>query len=176
MNYLGLDISTSVVGVTLLDDNGELIFCEAWDLRPLEKDLLVKADVVKQNLQNIKLPVDYIMIEQPLERFIQGRSSIKTILMLAKFNCLISYICKEMWGVVPEYLAATSARKKCGIVAPRGENVKEFVLKYLLDTEPNFNIEYTRHGNPKHGSFDRADSFVVARAGFELCKLKSSES
>jgi len=176
MNYLGLDISTSAVGVTLLDDNGDLIFCEAWDLRTLEKDLLVKAEVIKENLKTIRLPVDHITIEQPLQRFIQGRSSIKTILMLAKFNAIISYICKEMYGVSPEYIGATSARKKCGLVAPRGENVKEFVLKSLLDTEPNFSIEYTKHGNPKHGSYDRADSLVVAKAGHKIWKEKNSES
>jgi len=27
-------------------------------------------------------------------------------------------------------------------------------------------IEYTKFGNPKPGSFDKADSYIVAKAGF----------
>ena len=30
---LGLDISTSIIGATVLDKNGEVVYCEAWDLR-----------------------------------------------------------------------------------------------------------------------------------------------
>ena len=30
---LGLDISTSITGVTVLDNNGEVKFCDVWDLR-----------------------------------------------------------------------------------------------------------------------------------------------
>ena len=45
---------------------------------------------------------------------------------------------------------------------------KAVVLKYLLDTEPAFNVEYTKHGNPKPESYDRADAIIVAMAGYIL--------
>ena len=55
---------------------------------------------------------------------------------------------------------------------PRGEKAKEIVLKYLLDNEPNFVINYTKYDNPTPGSYDRADSMVIAKAGFNLCQKK----
>ena len=39
---------------------------------------------------------------------------------------------------------------------------------FLLDNEPSFSVEYTKHGNPKPGSYDRADSLVIAKAGHIL--------
>jgi hypothetical protein len=30
---LGLDVSTSVIGYTILDEGAKIIECEAWDLR-----------------------------------------------------------------------------------------------------------------------------------------------
>jgi len=176
MNTLGLDISTSCVGVTVLDKDGNLVVCESWDLRKTDKDLLFKAEFIEEKLRNIKQQIGFIMIEEPLQRFLPGRSSIKTILKLAKFNAIISYICKNMYGVVPEYVSANSSRKKCGIVTPKGCNVKMVVVEHFLKTEPKFTVEYTRHGNPIHGTFDRADSLVVAKVGYDIWKAKNSES
>ena len=66
----------------------------------------------------------------------------------------------------PEYIAATSARKLCGITVPRGTKAKDVVVKFLLDNEPRFMVEYTRFGNVKPECFDKADSIVIARAGY----------
>ena len=49
-----------------------------------------------------------------------------------------------------------------------------FVLKFLLDNEPSFVIDYTRNGNPKPESYDKADSIVIARAG-AICEQKNSK-
>ena len=54
----------------------------------------------------------------------------------------------------------------CGIKVPKGEKAKPVVLQYVLDNEPKFVVEYTKHGNPKPDSFDKADSWVMAKAGF----------
>jgi hypothetical protein len=39
------------------------------------------------------------------------------------------------------------------------------VLEHLLETEPAFKIEYTKHGNPRPESYDRADAIIIAKAG-----------
>ncbi len=77
--------------------------------------------------------------------------------------------------MIPEYIAATSARKKCGIKIPKGLKAKQVVIKYVIDNVPDVLIEYTKHGNPKPGSYDRADSWIIAKAGYRLWKegLKS---
>ena len=34
---LGLDISRSITGATILDEEGKIIFCESWDTRNANK-------------------------------------------------------------------------------------------------------------------------------------------
>ena len=80
----------------------------------------------------------------------------------------------DQYGIQPEYIAATSARKLCGIKVSRGQKAKQVVLNFLLDNEPSFVIEYTRNGNPKPESYDKADSIVIARAG-AICEQKNSK-
>ena len=103
---LGLDISTSITGATVLDDDGNVVFNEAWDTR------------------NKKY--------------------------------------------------ATSARKKCGITVPKGQKAKQVVIEYIVDNVPDVLIEYTKHGNPKPYCFDKADSWVVAQAGWLNCQKKEN--
>ena len=88
----------------------------------------------------------------------------------------MSWIVFDQYKIKPEYLAATSARKLCGIKIPRGQKAKAVVLDYLLKNEPSFIIEYTRHGNPKPDSYDRADSIVIARAGLVLEKQRNANN
>ena len=74
----------------------------------------------------------------------------------------------ELFEIRPEFIGATSARKQAGIKVPRGKKAKQVVLEYLLDNEPAFKIEYTKHGNPKPESYDRADAIIIAKAGYAL--------
>ena len=173
---LGLDISTSIIGATVLDVTGEVVYCEAWDLRNKRHfpNIFAKVQRFKQVMGNLyqinKYPIDSIFIEQSLMAFRPGFSSAKTILTLAKFNGILSYVCQQDFGVEPQYIGASTARKSCGIKIPKGEKAKDVVLQYVLDNEPNFVVEYTKHGNPKPGSYDRADSLIIARAGYNLWK------
>ena len=71
-----------------------------------------------------------------------------------------------MFEIEPKFIGASSARSKLGIKVPRGQKAKQVVLEHLLETEPAFKVEYTRHGNPKPNTYDKADSYVVAKAAF----------
>ena len=70
----------------------------------------------------------------------------------------------------PEYIAATSARKLCGITVPRGTKAKEVVIKHVVDNIPEIVIEKTKHDNIKPHCYDKADSWVVAKAAYESNK------
>ena len=174
---LGLDISTSMTGATVLSESGEVILCDVWDLRK-DKSFFQKVENAQAHLKTLKAShgIRQIFIEQSLQSFRSGFSSAQTLSTLARFNGTLSWLCYELFGVEPEFVGATTARKLCGIKVPRGQKAKEVVLQKILDTEPSFEIEYTKFGNPKPGSYDRADSLVIARAGYELCKERSSSS
>ena len=82
-------------------------------------------------------------------------------------------MCYNSLGLKPEYVAASSARKLSGIKIEKGKKAKEQVLKFVLDNVDAFGVEYTSRGNPKPGTADRADSWVVAKAGLEKWKEKN---
>ena len=49
---LGLDISTSITGATVIDENGKVIYNEAWDLRKY-KDFFEKASIIKEKIWQV---------------------------------------------------------------------------------------------------------------------------
>lgn len=133
---------------------------------------------VKDGLDKIRKEygtrITAVYIEQSLQSFRSGFSSAKTLSTLSRFNGIVSWLVFDQYGIQPEYIAATSARKLCGIKVSRGQKAKQVVLNFLLDNEPSFVIEYTRNGNPKPESYDKADSIVIARAG-AICEQKNSK-
>ena len=173
---LGLDVSTSITGYTIVD-NGKIILNGAWDTRKY-KNFFDKVVHVKDGLDKIRKEygtrITAVYIEQSLQSFRSGLSSAKTLSTLSRFNGIVSWLVFDQYGIQPEYIAATSARKLCGIKVSRGQKAKQVVLNFLLDNEPSFVIEYTRNGNPKPESYDKADSIVIARAG-AICEQKNSK-
>ena len=93
-------------------------------------------------------------------------SSAHTISTLMKFNGIISWICYKEFGFEPEYLSATSARKKCGILVPKGQKAKKVVMDYLIKNDKQFlpYVKYTRNNTVKPECFDIADAYVLALA------------
>jgi len=189
---LGIDISTSITGFAIVAE-GEIVFYDSIDLRKY-KNLFEKAERIKEALfklmdnyqyereehwladdQDKENKINHIYIEQSLHMFMGGKSSAKTLSTLTRFNGIVSWLAYEMFEMEPKYIAATSARKHAGIKVPRGQKAKQVVLQYLLDNEPAFKIEYTKHGNPKPESYDRADAIVIAKAGWAIEQASSKE-
>lgn len=170
----GLDISTSITGVTILDNNGEIVYNGAWDTRKY-KDFFDKAQFISKEIISLcKIyKIKKVYVEQSLQSFRSGFSSAKTLSALARFNGIVSWLIYQQTGTKPEYLSATSARKSCGIKVPRGTKAKEVVISFLLDNEPSFMVEYTKFGNIKPECYDKADSIIIARAGYH-CQLNKS--
>ena len=174
---LGLDISTSITGATVINENGKVVYNEAWDLRKY-KEFFQKAEVIKGKIWELEdtFLIKEIYIEQSLQSFRSGFSSAKTLSTLSRFNGVVSWLCYDILKLKPEYIAATSARKKCGIKVPKGTKAKQVIIQYVLDNVPSVLIEYTKHGNPKPHCFDKADSWVIANAGYICQTEKSAQS
>jgi len=164
---LGLDISTSITGYTILDHEGNILTCDHIDLRK-EKNFFKKVRIIDSRLETLNdaYQIEQVYIEQSLQSFRSGFSSAQTLSLLSKINGIVSWICYNMFGHDPNYLAATSARKVCGIKVPKGQKAKAVSLQFVVDTVPSFEIQYTKHGNPRPGYADRSDSYVIAKAGW----------
>jgi len=172
---LGLDVSTSITGATVIDNKGNVVFCEAWDTRKI-KNFFDKASLINGRLTDVRIdfPITKIVIEQSLQMFRAGFSSAKTLTLLSKFNGVVSWLCYNTFGLEPKYVSAPSARKMCGLKIQRGQKAKEIVLQHVLDNVDGFEVQYTRSNNPKAGSYDRADSYIIARAGYLQCQQEKS--
>ena len=164
---LGLDISTSITGYTVLDEGGAIVVCDHIDLRK-EKNFFKKIEIVYDRLETLDddYKIEQVYIEQSLQSFRSGFSSAQTLSLLSKINGIVSWICYNFFYKEPKFLAATSARKLCGIKVPKGQKAKKVSLQFVVDSVPGFEVQYTRHGNPKAGYADRSDSYVIAKAGW----------
>jgi hypothetical protein len=168
---LGLDISTSITGYTLLDGD-KIVLCDKLDLRNKKYvDFFDKSVAAKRLLQelNKNYKIDAIWIEETLN-VLSGKSSAHVIMTLNRFNGILSWQCYETFGIRPRYLSARQARKLVGVQIPKGSDAKQCVFNFLLANEPQFKVEYSKFGNPVQGTFDRADSLVIAKAGYLLCQ------
>ena len=165
---LGLDISTSIIGITLLDYNNNIIVNDSIDLRKY-KNFFIKSEKTAEYFLKFSHKPNNVFIEQSLQSFRSGFSSAATLSTLSRFNGVVSWLAYKQWGIEPEYIAASSARKLAGVKIIRGQPAKQQVLQHLLDNEPSFVVEYTSHGNPKPDTYDRADSLIVAMAGLKIC-------
>lgn len=174
---LGLDISTSITGYTIIDLDGNILEIGHWNFKNKKKypTIFSKACEVRDQLAKINYPIAYIYIESALHRFSMGRSSAATISILTKFNGIVSWLCYDSFGIEPEYILAMSARKKCGITIKRGTPAKEQVMNYVLDNNLLHSVEYTRTGKIQPHCYDEADSIIIAKAGLQCLKeeLKS---
>jgi hypothetical protein len=169
---LGLDISTSITGFSIIENNN-LISCEIIDLRSKKLETkFEKASLVKAKFLELKKQYNIcdVFIEEPLSRFTPGLSSAQTLLSLSSFNGILSWMIYEIFNIKPQYIACRQARKMVGINVPKGGDAKAITLKHWLDNEPQFKVEYTKFGNAQQGSYDRADSLTIAKAGFLLCQ------
>ena len=167
---LGLDISTSITGFTVIGNSGDVVLCSYIDLKKFS-NVFEKARTVEQELQKlfVQYKIEQVWIEESLQMFSSGMSSAKTLATLTKFNGIVSWIAWDKFEIVPEYVAAVSARKEIGLTVPKGKRGKDVVMEHMLDKEPWFVVEYGRTGKIKPHFYDMADSFVVAKAGFLRC-------
>ena len=179
---LGLDISTSVVGVAIVDpETKDLIVSEHIDLTEIDS-VFSKAELVGSELWQIgnNHDIKNLFVETALMRFIPGRSRADTIVKLAKFNGIVSWMCYDTFGLQPTYLNVNTARSLYGLSFPRGTKGpkrKKMVVEAVIEKEKTaFKYEMARGGkNYKKGTDDRADAIVIARAGEFLLRNKDNE-
>lgn len=170
---LGLDISTSITGATVIE-KGKILDSYFLDTRNKNKfpSLYAKAALIRENLVKVKKShnISNIYIEQSLHSFRSGFSSAQTLSTLSRFNGIVSWLCYEIFEIQPEMIAATSARRHAGVGIKRGDNAKEKVLQFVIDNYPHLEIQYTKHGNPKPGTLDMCDSIIIALAGDKIVR------
>ena len=169
MIILGLDISSSRIGYCLINENEDLLLVDEIKLKP-SQSLEERADIFKNTMEIIKQhsEVDYVFIEQPFMAFSGGKTTAATMAKLQRFNGMCSYVVHNLFGRTPTLIQANKARGLVGLKIKRGDKTKLKVIEWVSQKYPKkFIVEYTRHGNPKPGTDDKADAIVIANAGLK---------
>lgn len=174
---LGIDISSSVTGVTFLDDNGKWIDSKYIDLRTTTKkskeqfkDLFDKIDHCVERFKAWKElsedEVKQIHIEEALSKFTPGRSSIHTLETLFKINHSLSYELYKIFNIKPTYWHPGTVRKINGLKIPKGADTKQEVFNFCIKHFPEFAAILPSDLPKSNPWIDAADSLLIARAGF----------
>lgn len=176
---LGLDISTKCIGWCLLKNDGSFYnigYVWLQNLKSEEAKWICFWDELTLILPEDEL-VDDVYVEAPLF----GSNNQNIVNLLQRWNgmcCVAVYQRTSCW---PKLVSEYNVRKELMIKVPKGTKglgKKKFVLKYVqsLGVIPEDVWEYKKTGNPKDFCFDMADSYLVARAGYEKDKSKTTTS
>ncbi len=192
---IGLDVSTRTIGITLMDSDGKLIDISHLSFPKTSKkngfiSIYDKADLfretIKEYLKNFH--ISYIFIEEPLK----NGPNVGTTILLAKFNGIVSHIMWEVFKIIPQHITVHDARKiffpeyiieektkkkKTGEIEiknilrfPEGDK-KQIIFDKVAYLEPHVKWEYNKLGALDTENYDRADSYVVSKAGLYLNNL-----
>lgn len=178
---LGLDVSTSCIGVALFENEGkygrlmELTHISPKIKPPMENkhnEMMFKSDIFKEFILKYRgMNIKRVIIEEPL----LYSNNIHTVGTLTKFNGLISRVVYDVLGVMPEYIPTYDARSKAfpELVAPgkSGKEVlfggmpmdidkKHVIWEYVQKREPQLNWLFDKKGKLKKENYDSTDAYV----------------
>ena len=172
---LSLDISTSCTGFCLFNENDFVV--TGYINLSKHKGLFAEAQEVKNRILVLSkdYQIDKVVIEENLQAFRPGFSSAKTLMTLAQFNGVVSWICYEILSVPVIALNVNSARKIVGLKIDRKnkeKNTKQQVLEWVSIDLPE--IEWPTKilkSGPNKGcirvcneAYDMADAYVIGKA------------
>ena len=171
-----------MVGAAIIDpDSRQVRDSLEWDIKNITS-LFEKAEAIGAEIYTLRsrYNITDVFVETSLKKFLPGKSRADTIIKLAKFNGIVSWICFECFDMQPTYINVNTARSLYGLSFPRGTKGpqrKKMVIEAVIEKEKsNFKYEMARGGkNYKRGTDDRADAIVIARAGEFLLKNKHNE-
>ena len=165
MNILGLDISTTTIGVALVNGAGKIIlldYVKPEGIGPLHKAINA-GEKLRRMLHGAQ--IDVVAIERPAIMF-KGGSSGQTVALLHWFGGAMAVQIWQMFNKSPIYIAPSTARKAVLGVGrfPKGSNTKREVLNgiSLLLSKDDWPVGGKGAFIPE--CYDMADAAVIALA------------
>jgi hypothetical protein len=167
MNILGLDISSSTIGFTVLNEK-ECLICNY--VKPKGNNIWEKVESVEDTLFNLRvLKIDAIYVEQPNIMFSKGFSSAQVLSIILRFNGAILFTLYKNFNILPHEVMASSARKKVMGVGRFKSDAKQHVWDWVnkdIGNQPWPKIDKGKNiGKLKEEAFDMSDSYIIAKYG-----------
>lgn len=163
---LGFDVSSTTIGWCALsfdEATNAISFIKADYLKPLKKGTIIERIVdTRDKIQKIINDVkpDYIGIEDII-KFMAGKSSAQTIIMLTTFNRMIGLCAYDYLHRSPELFSVMTIRHglKKNKILPKKEEMPALVSEHLGITLP---WRLGKKGAVKVENYDMADGIAVA--------------
>jgi hypothetical protein len=171
MRYFGWDVSSSVIGACAIDQDGNSVAFDRIILEPGE--LKTKYQAAERFVREFFLANtdgdDVHFIEDRLGNFTKGATTMQTLMTLAGINAVITFVIMGLCGHDPDrvvHLHPSTVKSFCGLVVPKGESKKPYVIAFARLKCPDFPYVLNRGGvNPVDGTDDMADAFALAYTG-----------
>ena len=173
---LGLDISTTVIGIALFDKNDKFCNLEYIKFKPKTNLFQRLDDFVEHfeqlslaiNLENGENKLEHISIEEPLKAFKGKFSNAETIQKLTTMNAFISSYLYRKFKIEPRYYNVNTARKTAfpSLVIPKSATNKKYLIwEKVVEKEPQINWKYSKKTHKlMDENFDMSDAYVVGYA------------
>lgn len=179
---LGLDISTSVIGLAI-SDNNKLIHTDYFDLK--KDDSLSHNQVFAQiktwlTFIKNKYEIKKINIEEPLKKLSNGKTSINVLSSIFKTNFTVCWICYDVFNIDINYVSSSNARKKMKIniknelkrefiYYANTKEIKKRVLERVLEQFPEFEkqLTFSKNGFINNHILDITDAIVMVNYEFK---------
>lgn len=175
---IGLDISTTTIGICVLDYHTSDLVKLFYKRLDKFEDEYEKGDNFSMDWIEPGWDVKKIYIEAAAKKFSAGLSSAQTIMTLGRFNGIISYMVYERLHVRPVMVNVRSARAKLGIKIVKNNTIsnKQQVLSAVQTLLPNAPWPtHLAHGGKSKGKIvfdkqaeDMADSWIITKGGLSL--------
>ena len=178
---IGLDISTSIVGMSLFLGNN-LVKLMHVDLTKT-KCMFDKASKFEEefkqkiftDVEGNNLDIRDIYIEDTLQSFSRGLSSARTLMQLSRFNGIVSNIVFRITKIKPVFINVNTARKSLGVKIDKNsdKDKKEQIMDWVDADLGGYNwptkiiSRGPNKGRVKYEKFcyDIADAYVICKAG-----------
>lgn len=173
---IGLDISTTVIGIALFDNNDKI--CSLEYIKFKQKTTLferlddfinhIEKLSVALNLKEGENKIQHISIEEPLKKFKGKFSNADTIQKLTMMNAMVSGYMYKTFSCEPRYYNVNTARKSVfpDLVIPQSSpNKKYLIWEKVVEKEPQINWKYSKTTHKlMQENFDMTDAYVVGMA------------
>lgn len=178
---IGLDISTSVIGVALFNNNyslQELSYIKFKQGINLFTKLDEFISFFEEKFNNTT--ITHIHIEEPLKKFKGKFSNADTIQKLTQMNSMVSGYLYKKCGVQPLYFNVATARSVVfpDLKIPKSHpNKKHLIWDAVMKAEPQIVWQRSNKTHTlKDVNFDMCDAWVVGMAGIILMIKQKKES
>ncbi len=172
---LGMDISSSTIGWSLLEVDGDKVFLSKYGhLKPPNSksgSLTFRINSAYSKMKELfdEIKPDIVAIEAYANKFSAGRSSARTIMVLSVFNELSALACLRTLNIEPVKYSVITIRSKISKYYNEDIKSKDDVFDYVSNYFKDFKVVKNRNGGVKKECYDEADATAVA-----LCYIISN--